>query len=283
MSDSSLPLPQEIQDYYARGDEVDRLSQGTGQLEKARTQELVRRFLPKPPAVIVDVGGGSGVYACWLARLGYEVHLVDASPLLVEQARHAAAQQPDSPLASAVVGDARSLQWPDHNVDAVLLLGPLYHLTHRADRLAALREARRILRDGGLVLAAGISRFASTLDGLRNDLLADPAFVRIVERDLAKGQHRNPEGHAGYFTTAYLHHPRELREELEQAGLRHLSTLAIEGPGWLLGDLDARWQDPGRRARLLTALRWIESEPSILGASAHMLAVGRNVAAGTDL
>src|SRR5258707_15846216 len=145
--------------YYNLGQEAARLGRGLGQLELARMQELLRRYLPPAPAVIYDVGGGSGVYSCWLAALGYEVHLLDFMPLHVEQARQASAPPPDHPLASAEVGDARRLPRADARVDAVLLLGPLYHLTQRADRLAALRGAGRVARSGGEVLAAAITDF----------------------------------------------------------------------------------------------------------------------------
>lgn len=274
-SGSKSSLPPEILSHYQSGDEAQRLSSGTGQLELARTLELVERYLPRPPAVIFDVGGGSGVYACWLARQGYEVHLVDAVPLHVEQAWQASQAQPDHPLASVAVGDARQLDRPEASVDAVLLFGPLYHLTGRRDRVAALREAGRILRAGGPALAVGISRFASTLDGLSRGLLDDPEFVGIVRRDLAEGQHRNPTNHPGYFTTAFFHHPDELKAEVEEAGLRCERILAIEGPGWILQDFEERWRDPGQREQLLQAVRWLEDEPSLLGASAHLLAVAR--------
>jgi SAM-dependent methyltransferase len=209
-----------------------------------------------------------------VARKGYEVHLTDAVPLHVEQARVASARQPDCPLASAAVGDARRLDRPD-GADAVLLLGPLYHLTGRADRLAAWGEARRVLRPGGVVVAAAISRFASTLDGLRLGLFGDPAFARIAEQDLLDGQHRNPTADPRYFTSAFFHHPAELKSEAEEAGLRHEATLGVEGPGWLLQDFDRWWGDSGRRARLLAVARAVESEPSLLGVSAHILAVAR--------
>ena len=274
MSDTS-PDTDEIATFYARGLERDRLTAGQGALELARTQALLVRYLPQPPAVIADVGGGPGRYAIWLAERGYRVHLVDPIPLHIEQARADAAAHANSALASAEVGDARALRLPDASADAVLLLGPLYHLPERFDRVRALSEARRVCRPGGVVLAAGISRFASTLDGLRGGYLEDPAFASIAASDREDGRHSNPTGHPAYFTTAYFHRSEELALECADGGLTHEATLAVEGPGWLLGDLDARLADEPRRSVLLRALAVLESEPTLLGASAHLLAVAR--------
>src|SRR4051794_39764187 len=226
-------LGQEAQEHYAAGVEVDRLRRGSGRIEVARTQEIVSRFLPPPPAVVFDIGGGPGVYATWLARRGYEVHLIDPVPLHVEQARHASTRQPEAPIASCALGDARRIERADGSVDAALLLGPLYHLTERADRVAALREAARIVRPGGVMLAVGISRFVSTLDGMAHGYLADGVFAQIAWNDVTTGQHRNPTNHPAYFTTTFFHHPAELKAEVEDAGLVHERTIGIEGPAWL--------------------------------------------------
>ena len=275
----SLPLVSDathdtadIAAFYDQGLERDRLAAGTGALEFVRTQLLLERHLPPAPAVIADVGGGPGRYAAWLAERGYDVHLVDPIPLHVEQASLAAHARP---LASARVGDARSLPLADESADAVLLLGPLYHLTARADRIRALAEARRVCRPGGVVIVAVISRFASTLDGMREGYLEDPAFAAVAEADRRDGQHRNPTRHPAYFTTAYFHHPEEPAEECRAAGLKAVTTVAVEGPAWLLADLDARLADDTRRTALLTALAAIESEPSLLGTSAHLLTIAR--------
>jgi ubiquinone/menaquinone biosynthesis C-methylase UbiE len=258
-------LPDEALLHYEEGREDRRLLNSVGQLELVRTQELLSRYLPPPPATIFDVGGGAGIYAFWLAQQGYEVHLIDAVPLHIEQARRSSESQPERPLASMAVGDARQLNREEASVDVVLLLGPLYHLTDRTDRINALHEAHRILinalheahrilRDGGIVFAAGISRFASTLDGLFRGLLDDPEFVSIAQRDLADGQHRNPNNHPDYFTTAFLHHPEELKTEIKEAGLQCEGVFAIEGPGWLLQNFEEHWGDSARRDRLLEAI-----------------------------
>jgi hypothetical protein len=227
------------------------------------------------------VGGAAGAYASLLARRGYEVHLVDFVPLHVEQAQRAFDDLADSSFATATIADARRLPFRAHVFDAVLLLGPLYHLTERDDRIHTIGEALRILRGSGLIFAAAISRFASTYDGIARGFLSDENFRRIVEADVANGQHRNPTEHPDYFTTAYFHHPEELAEELVAAGSTLDGVFAIEGPASWLADYDYWADDPVRRDSLLTALRRVEREPSILGASAHILGIARRAARPT--
>jgi ubiquinone/menaquinone biosynthesis C-methylase UbiE len=271
-------LPPEMIAHYEAVPEAQRLFSGRSQLELARTQEILGRYLPPPPAAILDVGGGPGLYSCWLAAQGYEVHLVDAVPMHVEQAKRASDQQPDHPIVSLAIGDARILNRSDDSADALLLMGPLYHLTERSDRVAALREANRVLKPRGLLFAVAISRFASLLDGLIRGFLDDPEYAGILERDLVDGQHRNPTDNPAYFTTAFFHLPEELESEIEEAGLRHEVTLSIEGPGWLLQDFEEWWLDQDRRKRLLDAVRAAEIAAPLLGVGAHMMAVARKSA-----
>ncbi len=268
-------LPPEISAYYQGRAEEHRLRSGAGLLEFLRTQDVLLRFLPPAPAVVLDIGGGPGAYACWLAREGYEVHLVDPVSLHLDQARAASSAQPDHPVASITLGDTGHLARPDESADAALLLGPLYHLTEREDRIRAWSEARRVLRPGGRAIAAAISRFASVLDGIARGFLQDPRFVPIVEGDLRDGLHRNTTGHPEYFTTAFLHRPEELAGEAEDAGFVAEAALAVEGPAWLVRDLEALLRRAEGRAVILRFLRKIEHEPSMLGSSAHILQIAR--------
>jgi SAM-dependent methyltransferase len=265
----------EIVRHYSEVDEASRLRRGWFQLEQARTRELILRHLPPAPATVIDAGGGAGVYACWLAAQGYEVHLLDPVPKHVEQARAASAAQREHPLASAEVGDARHLPHGDFAADAVLLLGPLYHLVEREDRLACLREARRVLRPGGLVWGAAISRFAPLFESLSSGFFDDPDFMPILARDLDDGQHRNATGNPIFFTDAFFHRPGQLSRDFLAAGFQVVELAAIEGPGWLARDFERLWNDPGQRERLLAAVRKVEREPSVLGASSHIMAIGR--------
>ena len=252
--------------------EEERLGRESGRLEFLRTCEIINRFLPDPPAFVIDVGGGTGAYAFLLARMGYEVHFLDPVPRHVELVGEVTDAHT---LASVSLGDARDIAFPDGVANTVLCLGPLYHLTARPERLRALTEARRVLREGGFVFAAAISRFASTYDGLFHGFMDEPEFQRIAARDVSEGQHRNATNRPEWFTTAYFHHPDELGKEIRDSGFELMGIFAVEGPGWFVPDLEDRLNDEPRREVLMEAIRRVEQEPSILGASPHLLAVGR--------
>jgi ubiquinone/menaquinone biosynthesis C-methylase UbiE len=265
-------IPKEIEAHYLQGGESERLSNEWGELEQLRTQAILARHLPSAPAVILDVGGGAGAYAFPLAKQGYEVHLIDPVELHLEQAR-SYAEASGVTLASITQGDARQLDFLASSADAVLLLGPLYHLVERSDRLQALLEARRVLRPRSVLFAASISRFASLIDGLSRGFFQDADFRKIVEADLTHGLHSNPTNHPGYFTTAYFHRPEEFAAEVSGAGFGDIQMLAIEGPAWSTTLFREAWNDAVQRQRFLEFLSLIEGEPSIQGASAHVMAV----------
>src|SRR5438093_9128847 len=132
------------------------------------------------------------------------------------------------------------------------------------------------VKAAGLLFAVGISRFASTMDGLRSGFLKDAQLADIVDRDLKDGQHRNPTTRPEYFTDAFFHHPDELRQEVAEAGFVLTGMYGLEGrPGWLISDFDEWWAIPAYRERLLKIARVLETEPSMLGLSAHIMAVAR--------
>jgi SAM-dependent methyltransferase len=257
----------EILEYYQRGGEHQRLASGHGRLEFLRTWDVLTRVLPPAPARILDVGGATGAYARPLAAAGYAVQVIDPVP------DHVAAAG-DLPGVTAVLGDARQLPEPDAAADAVLLLGPLYHLPERADRVAAWREAARVVRPGGVVAGAVISRFASMLDGVVQGFHAEPEFVSMVDRALADGVHRNATARPRWFTSAYFHRPEEPAAEAADAGLAGARTVAVEGPLWMTRTRLAEFlADERLTGIMLDLLRRVEDEPSLLGASSHLLTI----------
>jgi SAM-dependent methyltransferase len=261
-------LEQQILQYYESGQEADRLESPFSRWEKLRTLDLLDRFLPRAPALILDVGGAAGAYAFPLATKDYVVDLIDPVPLHVEQAKQRAAMDQRVPR-SFQVGDARAIRCEDGAADAVLFFGPLYHLTDSNERLKAICEARRVLRTGGVLLAVAISRFASALDGIGRGLISDPSFVQILDQDLRTGQHRNETGNLDYFTTAFFHHPDELRMELIEGGFPAPRLCAIEGPLWTVPESATAEQQEG----LMATMRKLENEVTLIGASAHIMGI----------
>jgi SAM-dependent methyltransferase len=257
------PVDESVVAHYNLGVEADRLAGPS--LERLRTEALLRPHLPATPADVADVGGGPGRYAAWLAGLGHRVTLIDPVPLHVEQASAAAAGRWTSR-----VGDARALDLADASFDVVLLLGPLYHLPEAPDRARALAEGARVLRPGGVLAAAGISRLASLLDGMASGFASDAAFRAMAEEDLRSGRHRNPDGRPEWFTTAYFHRPDDLAGELRDAGLVDVVVHGVEGPGWLFPALVESRPDVARWAAEAAQL-----EPLAQALSAHFLAIGR--------
>jgi SAM-dependent methyltransferase len=260
-----------LHDYYEQGAERDRLSRPAGVLELERTKEILLRHLPAPPAVVADVGGGPGRYSLWLAERGHRVEHRDMVPLHVQQFQEDAAGLPGVTSREA---DARSLDLADDSMDAVLLLGPIYHLHRRGDRLRALEEAKRVVRPGGPVFVAAISRWAPRMDGeLRLKLYERFGWLR----ELTVGVERTgslPPLYPGSFT-GYCHRPQQLRAELRAAGLEVVDLVGVEGPAFLLDDLAERMDDPQGRAVVLDAARALERVPELLGIGPHLLATAR--------
>ena len=258
-----------MQAYYARDKERDRLAVGVGRVEYARTVEIVTRTLPPPPATVADIGGGPGRYTDWLVDEGYTVVHRDLVTHHVEQVRARHGEKVDTD-----VGDATALDLPDASMDVVLLLGPLYHLPAADSRLRALREAARVVRPGGVVHAAAITRWAGRLHGILVERLHDtyPVLIDIVD-EIERSGTIAPATEAGF--TGYAHTPEQLRNEVAASGLRLESVLTLEGVSFALADLDTRMDDPVERTLVLDTLRAVESVPDLMGLGPHLLATAR--------
>jgi ubiquinone/menaquinone biosynthesis C-methylase UbiE len=259
--------------YYTSGIEKNRFALDYFALEGFRTKSIIKRYVrDKQHLKIADIGGGTGYYAHWLQEMGHEVTLVDLTPENIHLAKSISAEK-NIKLREYLVGDATNLPLPAESFDLVLLMGPLYHLTESTDRVKAIKEAGNILKPGGTLLCAIISRYASVMDGLHRDLVMDPMFEKILHNDLDTGIHLNPTGEPDYFTTAYFHRPAELKTELITGGLEFDKLVAVEGLGYTISHISEKWKNDDYRKRLSTILTRLESNADVLACSPHIIGI----------
>ncbi len=258
-------------------DEWTRLTRpADGAVEFAVTCHALATYLPVG-ARILDIGGGPGRYSLWLAEHGHRVVLADLSPRLIESARSKiAASSAASHVEEITVADARDLsRWADGSFDAVVSLGPFYHLTDPADRQSAAIELVRVLRPSGLALIALMPRYAF----LRRTLsipderhhLASPAFVSRVLDD---GVFENDI--PGRFTGGYGVRPRDVEPFFARHGLHMRALLATES---IIPDLQealavCATSDPTAYQATLDVIIRLAGDPSILGLANHLLYIG---------
>jgi ubiquinone/menaquinone biosynthesis C-methylase UbiE len=257
-------IPEGTKKFYETGIEKNRLNVKFGRLEKARVENLLDKFLPKTPATIVDVGGGTGAYSCFLAKKGYCVYLIDPVPINIEEARK---NGKDLLIKDYILGDARKIPLEDNCADAILFFGPLYHLNEK-DRSIALSEAYRVLKPGGIILAQSVSKFATLLNGYFDQKVKTiPEYTERINNCLETGKFEYME--ALFFT----HTPQELKTEIEKAGFQNISLMSVEGFGkWIDPEF---WENELQRQTLLSFIEKTEKEESIIGLSSHIMAIGQ--------
>lgn len=241
------------------------------QLEYDLTCRYLNEYLPAEGAIL-EVGAATGRYTLELAKRGYAVTAVDLSEVLLAICRQKISDEGFEGQVRFLVADARNLsEVPANQFDAVLLMGPLYHLITETDRKSALREAFARLRNGGVILSAFISRF-----GVLSDLIKDkPAWIEDQEEVssvLANG--RRPDHYPRGGFRGYLALPGKIAPLHEEIGFETLVTAAVE-PVIAADDESYNRLEGKQRDQWLDLLYAISQEPSIIGASRHLLYIGR--------
>lgn len=254
-----------IADFYTRSNEDTRLQTGLGPLEFERNKILIGRYANGQNLQVADIGGGTGHYSSWLSESGHQVFLVDPITQHLEKAK----RKPGN--FKCILAEARNLPLDDSSFDLVVLHGPLYHLQDQADRLMAIREARRIIRPGGTVLGFAITHAASTLAALNTGMIHDPRIFQMCRLELLSGEHNAPEGINGILSCAHYHRPEELLEEFRGSDFNINGLHAVEGMVWMDSNFFHSWNDPEKNVTLLELVRLTERDQSLLCFSPHMM------------
>lgn len=251
------------------GIEHDRLEQH--QLEYDLTWRFLTKYLPDK-ASILEVGAATGRYTVGLAKRGHTLTAVDLSSALIEKCRENLLREKLENRVRLVVADARNLnQLGEAEFDAVLLMGPLYHLVAEADRQLALKQASSRLKPGGIIFSAFLSRFGVLADLIKNmpQWIEDQVHVRSL---LAHGKRPDDYPRGGF--RGYFAHASEMAALHEGLGFK---TELVAGVEPVISADDQSYNKlPGKQRELwLDLMTEISIEKSIIGASRHLLYIGR--------
>jgi SAM-dependent methyltransferase len=241
-------------------------------VEYAITARYLDRYIADS-TVVADVGVGVGHYSERLARRGCHLHLVDVSQRLldatVSRLREAglADQIASVHFASATEMSALS----DGGCDAVVLLGPLYHLGDAGERCQAVREAARILRPGGLIFAAGINRITYLWDILHDAPDSIASRAAFFNRYMQDGNF--DPALEGFPPTVHMATAAEFQGELNTA----FAQVVFAGTESFAGKLGSQFLGASAASQVvwLDLVEQTGTTPEGLGITDHFLYIGR--------
>jgi len=260
----------DIQSYYDDALESELVRLERHQLERDITWRYMETYLP-PSGTVLDVGTGAGAYTLELARRGYTVTAIDLSGRLIDLCRKRVQDEGLEKNVRFLIADARDLSdIKDDTFDAVLLMGPLYHLVIEEDRKTALREAFNRLKPGGVMLSSFISRYGILGDVLKTipEVIENQAAVRSL---MEKG--RDPDGMPVRGFRGYFARLSEITPLHEEIGFRTLVVAGVE-PAISADDESYNRLEGTRRKLWLDLMYEISTEESIIAASRHLLYIG---------
>lgn len=268
MKNKSL-INKELEDFYNKASEETRLEKGMGIFEFERIKELIKMHISKPNSTIIDVGGGTGKYSEWLAQQNHKVHLIEpvAKHIKLAEKRAKKLQHPFS----VTKGIAQNLPYKNDTADLVILHGPLYHLQKREDRIAAINEAKRVVKKGGIILGFAINATASTVVGLMNGMIHANSFFEMCKEELTTGIHNAPKDFPFLLADAFYHKPQELKNEFLEQNLKFINLFAVEGMIWLDNEYFANMLDK-KKSKTLKGLQTLtQNDEYLLPFSPHMM------------
>jgi len=262
-------ISRNIEVFYNKASEETRLDKGMGIFEFERIKTLIEKYIPFSSSKIIDIGGGTGKYSEWLAKKGHQVHLIEPVSKHIKIAQTRANKLKNK--FSVHLGESRKLDFPNNYADLIILHGPLYHLQKQEDRDLTISEAKRVLKNDGIILGFAINHTASTLVGLLNGLIHKKTFFAMCKEELTTGIHNQPEDFPWLLAEAYYHKPEQLKREFINQDLTYLNTYAVEGIAWLDNDYFSNMMNESKRKTLNELIKITENDNSLLSFSPHMM------------
>jgi ubiquinone/menaquinone biosynthesis C-methylase UbiE len=262
-------ISKELNDFYNKASEETRLEKGMGIFEFERIKELIELHIFESKATIIDIGGGTGKYSEWLAKKGHMVHLLEPVLKHIKLAEKRA-NKLKNPF-SVTIGEAKKLPFKSNSADLVILHGPLYHLQKREDRLAAILEAKRVLKKNGIILGFAINATASTVVGLMNGMIHANSFFEMCKKELTSGIHNAPKDFPFLLADAFYHKPEDLKSEFLEQNLNFINIFAVEGIIWLDNEYFANMLDKKKSKTLKDLQKFTQNDEYLLPFSPHMM------------
>ncbi|MEE9362248.1 MAG: class I SAM-dependent methyltransferase [Cellulophaga sp.] len=258
-----------IELFYNKASEESRLDKGMGIFEFERIKSLIEKYISSSPSKIIVIGGGTGKYCEWLAKKGHQVHLVEPVSKHIKIAQNRANKLKNT--FSVQLGESRKLEFLNNFADLIILHGPHYYLQKKEDRDLAICEAKRVLKNDGIILGFAINYTASTLVGLLNDLIHEKTFFEMCKEELTNGIHNPQDDFPWLLTEAYYHKPERLKNESINQELTYLNTYAVEGMAWLDKNYFGNMLDNKKKKTLLELIQVTENDSYLLPFSPHVM------------
>ena len=246
-------------DYYNKFNEDKRITHRHTIVEYTTAMKYIHEYLNKMnKPKILDVGAGTGAYSVKLAEEGYDVSAIELVKhnLMTLKAKNSRVK--------AYLGNATNLSmFKDNSFDMVLLFGPLYHLIKKEDKLKALKEAKRVVKNTGYILVSYyMNEYAIITHGFKDNTIIDA----IKNNEVDANFHVTPKE-----TDLYSMVRLEDIDELNAiSGLKRIKILAQDGPSDYIRKVINKMDEETFNIYIKYHLNTCEKK-ELLGASSHDL------------
>lgn len=270
---------EKIKNYYKHFDEKNRLNNdNSGKLEFLMTMSILEKNLPPVSAgtevAILDLGGGAGAYSFPLAKKGYAVTLADLSETLLLQAKK---QKEDTKVQNLISCDqvnATDLsRYKDNAFDVVLLFGPLYHLTEKAERKKCISEVYRVLKSGGKVFASFIPHLSGCIALVQRFCWSpDQVNINTLQESFASGTFKNLSDKG--FQEGYYPASEEIENLFAANGFEKQLLRSIRGFGYEKEDVIFKFKNKNDFSKILELIDSTADDKSIIEMCGHAMYAG---------